>query len=236
MVAAHGSKKYMMKGGPPIQASPLSGRRPDLPAEPTVFVVDDDSEVRETLRWLVESVGLRIETFASAQDFLNTYDPSRPGCLVTDVRMPGISGIELQAKLAADEVTLPIIVVSGYADVPTAVRSMKKGAIDFVQKPFDEQMMLERIQLSILEDARLRQKRAGQDRAAACLQSLSPRERQVMDLVILGKSNKEVARELNISPKTVEVHRSNVMSKMQVDSLAELVRTAERFTGSKGNP
>ncbi len=184
----------------------------------------------------MESVGLKIETFASAQEFLNAYDPSRPGCLVTDVRMPGMSGIELQSKLAADEVTLPIIVVSGYADVPTAVRSMKRGAIDFVEKPFDEQMMLERIQLSILEDARLRQERAARERTIGRLKSLTPRERQVMDLVILGKSNKEIARALDISPKTVEVHRSHVMVKMQADSLAELVRIAGNYTISKGNP
>jgi FixJ family two-component response regulator len=205
-----------------------------LSSEPTVFVVDDDSEVRDTLKWLVESVGLNIETFASAQDFLNAYDPNRPGCLVTDVRMPGMSGIELQAKLMAEEVTLPIIVVSGYADVPTAVRSMKGGAIDFVEKPFNEQMMLERIQLSILEDARLRQKRAQRQRAKARRQNLTPRERQVMDLVILGRSNKEIARELDISPKTVEVHRSHVMAKMQAHSLAELVTMAERAASTKG--
>lgn len=203
-----------------------------MSSEPTVFVVDDDSEVRDTLKWLVESVGLNIETFASAQDFLNAYDPDRPGCLVTDVRMPGMSGIELQAKLMAEEVTLPIIVVSGYADVPTAVRSMKGGAMDFVEKPFNEQMMLERIQLSILEDARQRQKRAQRARAQARLRSLTPREHQVMDLVILGKSNKEIARELDISPKTVEVHRSHVMAKMQAHSLAELVTMAERAAGT----
>jgi len=205
-------------------------------SEPTVFVVDDDSEVRDTLQWLVESVGLNIETFASAQEFLNAYDPKRPGCLVTDVRMPGMSGIELQAKLMAEEVTLPIIIVSGYADVPTAVRSMKGGAIDFVEKPFNEQMMLERIQLSILEDARLRQKRAQGERAQARLQSLTPREHQVMDLVILGKSNKEIARELDISPKTVEVHRSHVMAKMEAHSLAELVVISERIASTKGKP
>ena len=207
-----------------------------MPSEPTVFVVDDDSEVRDTLQWLVASVGLNIETFASAQEFLNAYDPKRPGCLVTDVRMPGMSGIELQAKLMAEEVTLPIIIVSGYADVPTAVRSMKGGAIDFVEKPFNEQMMLERIQLSILEDARLRQKRAQGERAQACLQSLTPREHQVMDLVILGRSNKEIARELDISPKTVEVHRSHVMAKMEAHSLAELVVIAERIASTKGKP
>ena len=207
-----------------------------MSSEPTVFVVDDDSEVRDTLQWLVESVGLNIETFASAQEFLNAYDPKRPGCLVTDVRMPGMSGIELQAKLMAEEVTLPIIIVSGYADVPTAVRSMKGGAIDFVEKPFNEQMMLERIQLSILEDARLRQKRAQGERAQARLQSLTPREHQVMDLVILGRSNQEIARALDISTKTVEVHRSHVMAKMEAHSLAELVVIAERIASTKGKP
>lgn len=197
--------------------------------EPTVFVVDDDDEVRETLQWLVESVGLKIETFSSGQDFLDAYDPDRPGCLVTDVRMPGMSGIELQARLNALGRTLPIIVVSGYPDVPTAVRSMKSGAIDYVQKPFDEQMMLERIQMSLEKDAQTRRDTAVRAHAAACFQRLSPREREVMDLVIRGRTNKEIARALDISPKTVEMHRAHVMEKMEAESLAELVKISSRI-------
>ena len=156
--------------------------------EPTVFVVDDDPEVRGTIKMLVESVGLRIEVFAAAQDFLDAYDPERPGCLITDVRMPGMSGIELQAKLLAMKVTLPIIVMSGYADVPTAVRSMRSGAVDFVEKPFDEQMLLERLQLSIAKDAQLRRDRAVRDHTLSCFKRMSPREREVMDLTAVGTS------------------------------------------------
>ncbi len=199
--------------------------------EPTVFIVDDDSEVRETIKMLVESVGLRIEAFAAAQDFLDVYDPERPGCLITDVRMPGMSGIELQAKLLAMKVTLPIIVMSGYADVPTAVRSMRSGAVDFVEKPFDEQMLLERLQLSIANDAQMRRDRAVRNHTMDCFKRLSPREREVMELVVRGQTNKEIARALDISPKTVEMHRAHVMEKMEAETLAELVKISTRISG-----
>ena len=198
------------------------------PPEPTVFVVDDDAAVRQSFEWLVGSVGLRTETFASAQAFLDAFDPARPGCLVLDVRMPGMSGLELQERLAADGVTLPVIMVSGYGDVPTAVRVMKQGAVDFIEKPFSDQAMLDRIQASIERDLRARQAAAERAGARNNRDRLTRREAEVMDLVIAGRSNKEIARDLAISPKTVEVHRANVMKKMQADSLADLVRLAER--------
>ncbi len=199
-----------------------------MTAQPTVFIVDDDSVARETMRSLVESVGLHSETFPSAQAFLEAYDPDRLGCLVTDLRMPGMSGIELQAKLAADELNIPVIVVTGYPDIPTAVRSIKSGAVDFVEKPFNEQMLIERIQLSIQKDRGRRGERALRDLVRSHYRSLTPREREVMSLVVLGMSNKEMARDLNISPKTIEAHRSNVMGKMKAKSLADLIRISER--------
>ena len=195
---------------------------------PTVFVVDDDAAVRQSFEWLVGSVGLKTETYASARAFLEGYDPARPGCLVLDVRMPGMSGLELQERLAAQGITLPVIVVSGYGDVPTAVRVMKQGAVDFIEKPFSDQAMLDRIQASIERDLQTREDAAERASARSNRDTLTRREAEVMDLVILGRSNKEIARDLTISPKTVEVHRANVMKKMQADSLADLVRLAER--------
>ena len=204
--------------------SPSAGDR----ETPTVFVVDDDAAVRQSFEWLVGSVGLKTETYASARAFLDGYDPARPGCLVLDVRMPGMSGLELQERLAAEGITLPVIVVSGYGDVPTAVRVMKQGAVDFIEKPFSDQAMLDRIQASIERDLQARKDAAERASARSNRDTLTRREAEVMDLVILGRSNKEIARDLTISPKTVEVHRANVMKKMHADSLADLVRLAER--------
>ena len=195
---------------------------------PTVFVVDDDAAARQSFEWLVGSVGLKTETYDSAQAFLDGYDRDRPGCLVLDVRMPGMSGLDLQERLVAEGVTLPVIVVSGYADVPTAVRVMKQGAVDFIEKPFSDQAMLDRIQASIARDLQARQAAAARAGARSNRDRLTRREAEVMDLVIAGRSNKEIARDLAISPKTVEVHRANVMKKMEADSLADLVRLAER--------
>lgn len=214
----------------------MSRRTPDDGREPTVFVVDDDAAVRKSFEWLVGSVGLRTETYESAKAFLAAYDPSRPGCLVLDVRMPGMSGLELQERLAADGVTLPVIVVSGYGDVPTAVRVMKQGAVDFIEKPFSDQAMLDRIQASIERDLQARDAAAERASARDNRDSLTRREAEVMELVIAGNSNKEIARALAISPKTVEVHRANVMRKMRADSLADLVRLAERAGQSPDRP
>jgi FixJ family two-component response regulator len=190
----------------------------------TVFVVDDDPAIRESLRWLIESVGLNVRVFSTAQEFLEGYDPSTPGCLVLDIRMPGMSGLDLQNELATREIQVPIIIITGHAEVPVAVRALKAGAMDFIEKPFSDQLLLDRILRAIEVDAQSRRVRSEQAEVAARLGQLTPRERQVMDLVIAGKANKVIASELGLSPKTVEVHRAHVMKKMQVASLADLVR------------
>ncbi|MFI5397089.1 MAG: response regulator transcription factor [Candidatus Binatia bacterium] len=190
----------------------------------TVFVVDDDPAMRESLRWLIESVGLNVETFPTAQEFLESYDPSTPGCLVLDIRMPGMSGLDLQSELAARKIPVPILIITGHAEVPVAVRALKAGALDFIQKPFSDQLLLDRIRRAIEADVLSRRAWSERAEVAARVGQLTPREREVMDLVIAGKANKVIASELGLSPKTVEVHRAHVMKKMQVDSLADLVR------------
>jgi two-component system response regulator FixJ len=207
-----------------------------MPPDPTVFVVDDDPAMRDSLRWLLQSVGLPVQTYAAAEDFLEHYDATWPGCLVLDVRMPGMSGLKLQDVLAARHIQLPVIVVTGYAEVPTAVRALKTGAIDFIEKPFSDELLLDRIRQAIEAD---RQTREAEARRAAALErftSLTPREREVMELVTAGKANKVIAAELNLSPKTVEVHRANVMKKMEVDSVADLVRASLLLQADQGKP
>jgi len=193
-------------------------------AESTVIVVDDDADLRESLGWLFESAGLRFKSYSTAQEFLTDYKPEEPGCLLLDVRMPGLSGLDLQEELRRRGVTPPIIMMTGHAKVPMAVRALKGGAIDFIQKPFSDQVLLERIRQAIDLDRRTRQVRMEAAKFAALLTHLTPRERDVMDLVIAGKPNKIIAADLGISPKTVEIHRGRVMEKMQVESVAELVR------------
>jgi FixJ family two-component response regulator len=200
----------------------------------TVFVVDDDPAIRESLRWLIESVGLNVRVFSTAQEFLEGYDPSTPGCLVLDIRMPGMSGLDLQNELATREIQVPIIIITGHAEVPVAVRALKAGAMDFIEKPFSDQLLLDRIRRAIEVDAQSRRVRSEQAEIAARRGQLTPREREVMDLVIAGKANKVIASELGLSPKTVEVHRAHVMKKMQVASLADLVRLG--MMERKGTP
>jgi len=197
--------------------------------EPTVFIVDDDPAMLDSLRWLVESVGLKVETFESAQAFLASYSTDRLGCLVVDVRMPGMSGIELQEQLAAQRITIPIIVISGHGDVPIAVRAMRGGALDFIEKPFNDQMMLDRIQAAVKMDAEWRERRVRRQHLTELFGRLTPRETEVMNLVVQGKPNKEVAAILSRSEKTVEFHRAQVMRKMGVDSFAELVRLYHEY-------
>ena len=197
-----------------------------MPPEPTVFVVDDDQAVRESLRWLVESVGLAVRTYGSARAFLDEYDPRQPGCLVLDVRMPGASGIELQENLHDMGFDIPVIVITGHADVATAVRAMKAGAVDFIEKPFSDQLLLDHIHRSIEQD---RERRAGSARELEIMgrrAKLTPRQRRVMDLVADGSSNRIIAQGLGISLKTVEAHRAKVMEKMEARSVAELVKLA----------
>lgn len=201
--------------------------------EPTVFIVDDDPAMRTSLRWLIESVGLHVETYPSAADFLANYDPVRPGCLVLDVRMPGMSGLELQEKLATRHAPVPIIVITGHGDVAMAVRAMKTGAVDFIEKPFNDQVLLDRIQQSLDKDAETRLGNVEREIVAARIALLTPREQEVMEHVVAGQLNKQVAANLNISIKTVEVHRAKIMEKMQASTLSKLV---EMVLLHKGKP
>jgi len=159
-------------------------------SEPTVFIVDDDSAVLKGLRLLVKSLRMNVETYLSAQEFLDSYDPARPGCLVLDVRMPRISGLELQEKLRQRNISIPVIIMTGYGEVAVAVEAMKKNAMEFLEKPISDQVLLDRIQKAIAKDARIRQEKAAQKTVASRLALLTSRERQVMDLVIAGKLNK----------------------------------------------
>lgn len=196
--------------------------------ETTVFVVDDDLSIRRSLRRVIESVGLGVECYAGAGEFLEGYDPARPGCLVLDVRMPGLSGLDLQETLATREVRLPIVFITAYGDVPMTARAMKAGAVDFIEKPFNEQVLLDAIRRAIEQDATFRRDRAQRAEVLRRVDRLTPREREVLEAVVAGKTNRQIAAKLDISEKTVKVHRAHVMSKTQVDSLAELVVLAER--------
>ncbi len=190
----------------------------------TVFVVDDDQAVRESLALLVHSVGLEVETFESARDFLDAYRPDRRGCLITDIRMPGMSGLELQERLSADGHHIPVIVLTGFGDVPTAVRALKGGAVDFVEKPFNPQALLDLVRQAIVRDSEIREHAAREAELAEHVALLTPREQEVMALVVAGKANKVIAIDLSISERTVELHRGRIMKKMQARSLAELMR------------
>ena len=194
--------------------------------ELTVFVVDDDQAMRNSLKWLIESVGMQVETFDSAQAFLDAYYPARGGCLLVDVRMPGMSGLELQAYLTRREIGIPVIIITGHGDVSMAVKSMKVGAVDFIEKPFADEELLNSIRNALQHDQKQRALRAQRSDIAAQVAELTPREYEVMTMVTDGKSNKEIAAELGVSAKTVEVHRARMMDKMRADSLAELVRMA----------
>ncbi len=194
---------------------------------PCVSVVDDDPSVRRSLRRLIESVGLGVETYATAQEFLEKHQRSRSGCLVLDVRMPGLGGLELQERLASDNLQIPIIFITGHGDVPMTARAMKAGAVDFIQKPFNEQDLLDAISRALDTDAQQRKTRAEQDHVMSLVDTLTPREREVMMLVVTGKLNKEIAAQLGITEKTIKVHRARVMEKMQANSLAELVLLAQ---------
>jgi FixJ family two-component response regulator len=214
---------------------PLSGNEPTV-VEPTVYVVDDDPAMRSSLRWLIESVGLAVCTCASAQEFLRTYQPSDPGCLVLDVRMPGMSGLDLQAELTARRIYIPILIITGYAEVPLAVRAMKAGAFDFIEKPFSDQTLLDRIRAAIAQDGVSRHRRASRQAIQRRLRLLTARERDVLKGVVMGKSNKQIAAEMRLSPKTVEVHRSRVMEKLKADSLADLIRLWMLVRGDDDTP
>lgn len=191
---------------------------------PTVFVVDDDEAVRNSLRFLLKSVGVPVQTLPSATQFLDGYRPDQPGCLVLDVRMPGMSGLELQQQLNVRGATIPVIFVTGHGDIPMAVVAMQHGAFDFLQKPFRDQDLIDRIQRALARDAQTRAALKEHERIGTRLAALTPRERAVLALMVQGKANKVTAQELGISQRTVEIHRARVMEKSGASSLAQLVR------------
>jgi two-component system response regulator FixJ len=191
---------------------------------PIVFIVDDDEAVRNSLRLLVKSVGLTAAALVSAQEFLVSYDPLQPGCLVLDVRMPGMSGLELQQQLNLRGAVIPVIFITGHGDVPMAVEAMQQGAFDFLQKPFRDQDLIDRIQRALEKDRANRAELGKHSGLRERHQALTPREREVLALVMSGKANKVMAADLGLSQRTVEVHRARVMEKMGASSLAHLVR------------
>jgi FixJ family two-component response regulator len=191
---------------------------------PTVFVVDDDEPVRDAIGLLLDTVDIPHESFGTAQEFLDGYDPERTGCLVLDIRMPGMSGLELQDHLADRHDPIPIVFITGHGDIPMAVEAMKKGAFDFIRKPFRDQELLDRVQEALNLDAETREYHADLADVRAHADSLTPREKEVFERVAEGQANKVVAIELAISERTVEIHRSQVMQKMQARNLADLVK------------
>lgn len=193
-------------------------------ARPTIFVVDDDAAVRDALKLLLRSVGQAVETYSSGQEFIDAYSEDRPGCLVLDIRMPGMSGLELQQKLNERHSILPIIFITGHGDVPMAVEAMQAGAVDFIQKPFRDQDLIDRINQALEKDSNNRAALGERNDIRRRLETLTPREREVLDLVVHGKANKVIAGDLKLSQRTVEIHRARVMEKMQASSLAHLVR------------
>ena len=198
-------------------------------ADAVVFVVDDDAAVRRSLDNLIRSVGLRAETFASAQEFLSSKRPDVPGCLVLDVRLPGLSGLDLQNRMAEADMEIPIIFITGHGDIPMTVQAMKAGAVEFLTKPFREQDLLDAIQQALERDSQAREQRAEIEGLRRRFASLTPREREVMVLMVAGLLNKQIAGELGASETTVKIHRHNVMGKMGAGSLADLVRMADKL-------
>jgi RNA polymerase sigma factor (sigma-70 family) len=192
--------------------------------QPTVFIVDDDPAIRFAMQALMDSVNIEHEIYASADEFLQGVDDHRAGCLVLDIRMPGLGGLELQDELIKRDSTLPIIFITGHGDVPMAVDAMQKGAVDFIQKPFRDQDLLDRIREALKTDQERREEQKKHAEVAERLARLTNREREVFDLVVTGKPNKVIAYELGVSQRTVEIHRARVMEKMQARSLADLVK------------
>jgi len=189
-----------------------------------VYIVDDDPDMRDSLRWLMKTVGLRARTFASASEFLRDFTPDGPGCVILDVRMPGTSGLDLFEELVARGEGLPVIFITAYADVPMAVRAMKSGAVEFVEKPFNRQTLLDKVQRAIKDDAERRGRIAARDQLAQRFHRLTDKEREVLELIKQGRPNKEIASHLRITPRAVELRRSSLMRKLGVRSLIELLR------------
>jgi RNA polymerase sigma factor (sigma-70 family) len=191
---------------------------------PSVFVVDDDVEVRNALKLLLESVGLPVICYASALEYLKAFDERLTGCLVVDVRMPGMSGLDMQEKLSEFPIHPPVIIITGHGDVPMAVRAVQAGAVDFIEKPFRDQILLDSVHRAIEMDAERRGEASRKSEIREHLNQLTPREREVLDLVVSGMRNKNISKQLGITLSTVEAHRSRVMEKMQADSLSHLMR------------
>jgi two-component system, LuxR family, response regulator FixJ len=204
------------------------------PGLPIVFIVDDDEAVRNSLRLLVKSVGLSATALVSAQEFLASYDPLQPGCLVLDVRMPGMSGLELQQQLNLRGAVIPVIFITGHGDVPMAVAAMQQGAFDFLQKPFRDQDLMDRIQRALEKDRANRAELGERSLIREHHETLTPREREVLALVTSGKPNKVMAADLGLSQRTIEIHRARVMEKMGASSLAHLVRMVLDLEDSDG--
>ena len=192
--------------------------------EPTVFIIDDDQEVREAIELLMDSVGLQAQSFDSAQSYLDGFDPSLPGCIVLDVRMKGMSGLDLQQRLSAEPLHPPIIVITGHGDVPMAVRAVKSGAVDFIEKPFNDQVLLDAVHRAFEQDGERRGQASRLADIQERLQRLTSREREILEQVVAGKRNKVIAADLGITQSTVEAHRAKVMEKLEARSLSDLMR------------
>lgn len=198
------------------------------PPKPAVYVVDDDPSVRVAMERLLKSVGLSVKTFASAREFLDQATPEWSGCLIVDLRMPGMGGLDLQDQLSARQVSLPVIFLTGYGTVPASVRAMKAGAVDFLEKPVDDQTLLDAVHKALERDREARRNKAEMQDLDQRLAILTPREYEVLTLIISGRLNKQVAAELGTTEKTIKVHRARIMKKLQCASLAKLVRLAEK--------
>jgi FixJ family two-component response regulator len=217
---------------PSAQSPPKSGSSVPERArtdEPIVYVVDDEMSIRNSTKELAESVGLRVQTFATAQDFLQTERPDVPGCLVLDVRLPGLSGFDLQRELCKSKNPLPVIFVTGHGDIPMSVKAMKAGAIDFLAKPYRHQDLLDAITQAIERDRLARKQRSELLEVRSHYETLTPREREVMSFLVKGFLNKQVAAELGMTVPTVKFHRAHLLEKMKAESIAELVRMSERL-------
>lgn len=197
-----------------------------MSSDGTVFVVDDDADVRDSVCALLDSAGLASEAYESALAFLAAYQSGRHGCVIADVRMPDMDGMTLQEELGKRGAGLPVIVVTGHADVPLAVRAMKQGAVDFIEKPFDDEVLIASVKRALAQAVSTREQASAAQKAGSLIATLSARERQVLELLVAGRSNKVIAYELDISPRTVEIHRAHVMEKMGARSLSDVVRAA----------
>lgn len=197
----------------------------EIAGQPTIFVVDDDEAMRDSIHWLLESVSLSARMFSSANDFLSAGDLCQPGCILLDVRMPGMSGMELLEQLKDHGILQPVIIITGHGDVPMAVRALKHGAFDFIQKPFNGQELLDRVNAALKLDRENRQHNKEIEGLRSHFDVLTAREREIMELVVVGDSSKIIGKKLGISSRTVDIHRSNIMKKLKIRSIAELVQS-----------